>query len=64
MGTVKGTYRMADQTKAVDISNAYMLVMEEERLVELEAIIRDFKAKTTQEAIFLEVQYNVEVRFI
>ena len=34
------------------------------RVPEVEAILRDFKAKTTQQAIYFEVQYNTNVRFL
>jgi len=48
----------------MDTSAVYMIVLAEERLAELEAIIRDFKSKTQQESIFVEVEHNVDVRFL
>jgi hypothetical protein len=64
LGYVKGTYRMADGTQSLDESAAYLVVLEETRLAELEQILREFKNKTSQEAIYLEIQRDVEVRFI
>jgi hypothetical protein len=39
-------------------------VLDEARLPELEQVLRDFKDKTLQEAIYLEILWDVEVRFI
>jgi hypothetical protein len=64
LGVVQGAYRMLDGAKAVDHHFAFAILLDESRLPELEAIARTFKSKTTQEAIYLEVQYDVEVRFI
>jgi hypothetical protein len=64
LGYVKGAYRMADQTCAIDESGAYAVVFEESRLGEVEQILRDFRGKTKQEAIYLEIHWAVEVRFI
>ena len=64
MGTVNGMYQMADLRPAFDECNSYMLLTEESRIGELEQILLDFKAKTTQEAIYLEVQRDVDVRFL
>jgi hypothetical protein len=50
--------------RKMDTSAVYMIVVGEERLPELETILRSFKAKTQQEAIFLEVERNVDVRFL
>lgn len=55
---------MIDGSQSVDESSAYLVVLEEARLGELEQVLREFKEKTTQEAIYLEVQKDVEVRFI
>ena len=63
-GTVKGMYQMADLRPAYDICKAYMIVMDEGRVGELEALLREFKASTSQEAIYLEIQHDVDVRFI
>ncbi len=55
-GEVRGAYRMADGTPAIDQSDRYMVFLEEARLPELEEILRSFKAKANQEAIYLEIQ--------
>src|SRR5437764_10066025 len=64
LGYVKGAYRMADGTQALEESGAYMVILDEARLPELEQVLRDFKSKTLQEAIYLEIQRDVDVRFI
>lgn len=64
VGYVKGAYRMADGTQALDESGSYVVILDESRLPELEQILRDFKAKTLQEAIYLEIHRQVDVRFI
>ena len=64
MGYVKGAYRMIDGSQSLDESASYLVVLEEGRLGELEQVLREFEDKTTQEAIYSEVQKDVEVRFI
>lgn len=63
-GDVKGAYRMDDGTLSTDVSGAYEVVLEETRLPELEQVLRDFRGSTLQESIFLEIQRNLDVRFI
>ncbi len=63
-GYVKGAYRMADGTQALDESEAYVVILDESRLPELEEDLRDFKSRTLQEALYLEVHRDVDVRFI
>ena len=64
IGVVKGMYLMADKSPVHDELNAYAVVTEDTRIPEVEAILKAFKAKTTQEAIYFEVQYNTDVRFL
>ena len=64
LGYVKGAWRMADGSQALDESGAYFVILDETRLGELVLVIQDFKNKTLQEAIYLEVHRDVEVRFI
>ncbi|MBN9120895.1 MAG: hypothetical protein J0I06_17380 [Planctomycetes bacterium] len=64
LAVVKGMYMMANQTPVHDESNAYAVVTEDGRVGEVETLLRAFKAKTTQEAIYFEVQYNTDVRFL
>jgi hypothetical protein len=63
-GFIKGAYRMADGTQSVDESASYVVILEESRVLEIEEVLRDFKGKTLQEFIYLEIQHNVDVRFI
>jgi hypothetical protein len=64
LGYVQGAYRMADGTPSLDVSESYVVVLDESRVPELESLLRDFKSKTLQEAIYLEIQRDIEVRFI
>jgi hypothetical protein len=64
LGFVKGAYQMVDGTRVIDEHRAYAILMDESRLPELEEALREFMAKTTQEAIYLEVQYNVQMRLV
>jgi hypothetical protein len=64
LGYVKGAWRMADGQQALDESGAYVVTLDEGRLPELEQVLRDFKARTSQEAIYLEIHRHVEVRFL
>ena len=63
-GYVKGAFRMPDGTQALDESGAYFVVLDETRISELEVLLRQFKSKTLQEAIYLEIQRDVDVRFL
>ena len=62
IGQVEGVFRMADGSHAMDRSAAYVVIIDEERIPELEELLRAFKARTTQEAIYLEIQHGVEFR--
>ena len=64
LGFVQGVYHMADGTRARDESRAYALLLDEARVPELEELLRNFKNKTQQEAIYLEIQHNVEIRLV
>jgi hypothetical protein len=63
-GYVKGAYRMADGTQALDESAAYFVILDEDRVDDLTKLLLDFKAATLQEAIYLEIQRDVDVRFL
>jgi hypothetical protein len=63
-GYVKGAFPMSDGSKSLDESAAYSVLFDEARIDDLENLLRAFKAKTTQEAIYLEIQRNVDVRFV
>ena len=64
LGIVQGAYRMKDGTRSVDEHRAYTILLDESLLPEVEQVLRNFKAKTTQEAIYLEVQYHVMLRLV
>lgn len=63
-GLFKGVWRMESGEQRIDTSAAYMLVVPEDQLDELVEILRQFKAKTTQEAIYLEVEHDVDLRLV
>jgi hypothetical protein len=63
-GYFKGVWRMESGERRIDSSAAYMMIVDERDIAELEEILRRFKAKTTQEAIFLEVEHDVDLRLL
>ena len=63
-GVGKGMYMMADKSPVHDVLNAYAVVTDDSRVPEIEGLLLAFKAKTTQEAIYFELQYNTTVRFL
>ena len=63
-GIVSGAYLMTDGTRSDDDLRSYFLVLDEERVPELREILARFKAKTTQEALYFELQYNTVIDFI
>jgi hypothetical protein len=63
-GYVKGAYQMADGTRSMDNNASYSVGLDESRVDELEQVLREFKSKTLQEAIYLEIHRHVDVRFI
>ncbi len=63
-GYVKGAFRMADGSRAIDESAAYFVVLDESQISELERLLRNFKDETLQEVIYLELQRDVDVRLI
>jgi hypothetical protein len=64
IGYYDGAFRMKDGSQSLDRSAAYMVLLEESRIVELETVLREFKSKTMQEAIYLEFQHGIEFRFL
>jgi hypothetical protein len=63
-GYVKGAYRMADGTPSLDTRASYVLILDEARLPELKEVLREFKSRTLQEAIYLEISRDIDVQFI
>ena len=64
LGFVKGAFLMTDGTMVIDESEAYMVVLDEDRVFELERVLAEFKMKTLQEAIYLEINRDIDVRLI
>src|SRR5579859_3539625 len=63
-GRVKGAYRMSDGSQARDVNEKYTLVLDDSQLNGVEQLLRDFKGKTRQEKMYLEIQHGVELRLI
>ena len=63
-GHFKGVWRMESGEKQADTSAAYMVVLPEDQLAELEGILRRFKDQTTQEAIYLEIEHEIDLRLL
>lgn len=55
---------MTTGEKKLDTSAVYMVSLDDGQIPRLETILRSFKAKANQEAIFLEIQRNVEIRLL
>ena len=64
IGYFKGTWRMATGERKLDTSVVYMVAINEKQIVDLETILKNFKKKTTQESVFLEIERNVEIRLV
>ena len=64
LGYFKGAFQMSDGSQALDRSAAYAIVLDESRVDELEQVLRNFRNKTTQEAIYLEIQRNIDFRLV
>lgn len=63
-GHFKGVWRMESGERRMDTSAAYMVILDEGHLGQLEDILKRFKAKTMQEAIFLEVEHDIDLRLL
>lgn len=63
-GYMQGAFRMPDGTQSLDVNAAYVVVLDETRLPELEEILRNFRDEADQAAIYLEMQRDVEMRLI
>ena len=63
-GYFKGAWRMGSGQQHVDTSAVYAVVLRSDQIEKLEQILLRFKAKTTQEKIYLEIEHNVDVRFL
>ena len=63
-GYIKGSYQMASGIAAIDESAWYSVVIEEGQIAEVEQILAAFKQKTAQEAIYFEIQRDIDMRYI
>ena len=63
-GIATGAFQMSDGSRSEDTHIVFYVVLDEARLPELEEILLEFKATTTQESIYFEVQRHVEFRFL
>ena len=63
-GRVRGSYLMSDGSEAQDVNEKYTLVLDESQLSAVEQVLRNFKEKTQQEKMYLEILYGVELRLI
>ena len=61
-GPVGGTYKQQDGSQALDHSNEYTLLLDDRQLPELERVLAEFRSKTKQDAIYLELTFDVNVR--
>jgi hypothetical protein len=63
-GIATGAFQMVDGSRSDDSHIVFYVVLDEARLEELEGLLLDFKKATLQESICLEIQRNVECRFL
>jgi len=64
VGVVKGMYRKADRSPAFDECNHYEVVTDSSRIDEVKEIVLHFKAATSQESMYFEIERNSEVNFL
>jgi hypothetical protein len=64
IGLFRGTFRMKDGSQSIDECQVYAAKIDEVDIGVVEGILRDFKSGTTQESIYLEIQRDVDFRFV
>ncbi len=65
VGYIRGAWRMRESgARRVDTSAVYSIVVTENRVADVEEILRTFKRRTGQEAIYMEFATRVEIRFL
>ena len=64
VGLVEGAFRMVDGSQTLDRCECYFLILDEDRLGELERILVKFKEVAGQEKLYLEITHQVDVRFL
>jgi len=63
-GIATGAFQMADGSRSDDTHLVFYLVLDDSRVTELESLLLQFKKGTLQESIYLEIQRDVEFRFL
>ncbi len=64
-GRVRGAWQMASGERVDDVSIRYVVAVEgPEGLQRLLSVLDAFKSRTRQEALYVEIRRNVEVRII
>jgi hypothetical protein len=63
-GFFKGAWRMKTGHIKVDTSGVYVVSIDDARVEELVDILKAFKAQTSQEAIYLEIERKADLRFV
>jgi hypothetical protein len=63
-GEYRGSFRMRDGSEAVDVTAVYMVLLPPDQLPELEELLVQFRDVARQEAVYLEIQRDVEVRLL
>src|SRR5438128_11740871 len=64
LGRVQGSWRMAGGKESHDESQAYAVILDDSKLPELKQVLHTFKNKTTQEAVYLELDRDIEAQFL
>jgi hypothetical protein len=60
----QGKLSDASGVAAIDESAWYSVVIDERQIPDIESVLRTFKEKTTQEAIYFEIQRDIDMRYI
>lgn len=65
VGYIRGAWRMRESgARRVDTSAVYSIAVTENCVAELEGILRAFKRRTGQEAIYMKLATRVEIRLL
>lgn len=62
VGHYQGAWRMTTGERQLDTSVVYSIVISAHQLPELRRILLRFKARTSQEAIYVEINHDVDRR--
>lgn len=63
-GYFRGAWKMDGGERQIDTSAAYNVILTEDLVEELETVLKVFKSKTCQEAMYLELNYDVDLRLL